>query len=102
MCKRSRWNAATEMGIFMAVAAGDQGEAPTPQGLDSRLRTSQNDDSYLNFLTYCILQLTAAKAAYDERTARASSQPPTPRQPRAGPCRVQRLPAGDEPVPLAA
>ena len=68
----------------------------------ARLRTSQYDDSYLNFLTYCILQLTAAKAAYDERTARASSQPPTPRQPRAGPRRVQRLPAGDEPVPLAA
>ena len=67
-----------------------------------RLRTSQDDDSNLNILTYCILQLTAAKAAYDERTARASGETPTPRQPRAGPGSPLRLPAGDEPVPKAA
>ena len=67
----------------------------------SRLRTSQNDDSNLNILTYCILQLTAAKTAYDERTARAGGQSLTPRQPRAGPGSTQRLPAGDEPVPKA-
>ena len=68
----------------------------------TRLRTSQNDDSNLNILTYCILQLTAAKTAYDERTTANSGQSPTPRQPRAGPGSTQRLPAGDEPVPKAA
>ena len=68
----------------------------------ARLRTSQHDDSILNILTYCFLQLTAAKAAYDQRTAPNSGQPPTPLHPRAGPGRVQRLPSGDEPVPKAA
>ena len=68
----------------------------------SRLRTSQNDDSNLNVLTYCILQLTAAKAAYDECTMRAGGQPPTRRQPRCGRGSPQQLPAGDEPVPRAA
>jgi len=48
------------------------------------------------------LQLTAAQAAYDERTARADGQPPAPRQPRADPVSPQRLPAGDESVPKAA
>ena len=68
----------------------------------ARLRTSQHDHSQLNILTYCILQLTAAKIAYDERTAAASGQPPTPRQARASPASVQRLPDDDEPVPKAA
>ena len=68
----------------------------------ARLRTSQHDHSQLNILTYCILQLTAAKTAYDERTGPGAGQLPTPRQPRAGPVNVQRLPAGDEPVPVAA
>ena len=69
----------------------------------ARLRTSQDDDSRLNILTYRILQLTRAKVAYDERTAADSGQPPpTLRQPRAGPGSTQRLPAGDEPVPKAA
>ena len=68
----------------------------------ARLRTSQHDHSQLNILTYCMLQLTAAKTAYDERTGPGAGQLPTPRQPRAGPVRIQRLPAGDEPVPIAA
>ncbi len=68
----------------------------------ARLRTSDDDSSRLNVVTYRMLQLTAAKVAYDERTAANSGQPPTPRQPRAGPGSAQRLPAGDEPVPKAA
>ena len=68
----------------------------------ARLRTSQDDHSLLNILTYCILQLTAAKAAYGERTAANRGQPLTPRQARADPGSVQRLPAGDKPVPKAA
>ena len=59
----------------------------------ARLRTSQDDDSRLNILTYRILQLTAAKVAYDERIAANSGQPPTPRQPRAGPGSAHRLPS---------
>ena len=68
----------------------------------ARLRTSDDDSSRLNVVTYRMLQLTAAKVAYDERTAANSGQPPTPRQPRAVVGSVQRLPAGDEPVPRAA
>ena len=49
----------------------------------ARLRTSQHDDSNLNILTDCMLQLTAAKAAYDQRTAPNSGQPPPPRPPRS-------------------
>jgi hypothetical protein len=67
-----------------------------------RLRTSQHDESRLNIATYCMLQLTAAKGAYDERISRTSSQPASQRQAHAGPGSIQRLPAGNEPVPKAA
>lgn len=73
-----------------------------PFGDPVRLRTSQHDRSDLNFLTYCMLQLSAARTAYHERTSQAHGSPPTPLRPSAGPAGPQRLPAGDEPVPKAA
>ena len=63
----------------------------------ARLRTSQPDDSRLNILAYCMLQLTAAATAHTERLAHASATA----QP-AGPRRAKRPPPAGETLPQAA
>lgn len=55
---------------------------------EKRLRTYTDSDQRLNVLTYQMLWLVTAQAAYRRRTTGS----PSP----------QRLPAGEEPIPLAA
>ena len=68
----------------------------------ARLRTSDDDSSRLNALTYRMLQLTAAKTAYNERTQVNTIRPPPRPPPRAWLSSAQQLPTGDEPVLIDA
>ena len=59
---------------------------------EKRLRTYNDTDLRLDMLTYQMMWLVTAQAAYRQRMSRSTDPGTSP----------QRLPAGEEPIPIAA
>lgn len=59
---------------------------------EKRLRTYNDTDLRLDMLTYQMMWLVTAQAAYRQRMSRSTDSAPS----------EQRLPAGEEPIPIAA